>query len=109
MCLMKKPLLRDYWPMEPLLHTNNIRIRMSRYVLTMLCLSNNGTHTPTVQTSYDPLYKVKHILSSLTIRFCNVYTPEENLITDAVICVFRERIFFHVYKEGKPHKCGIKI
>jgi hypothetical protein len=93
MCLVKKPSLRDNWTTQPILRTNyTTKVGMSgdRFlaILTMLHVHNNETRIPRVQPDYDPVHKVQPILNALTTRFCNVYTPEENLTIDEAICAF---------------------
>jgi hypothetical protein len=93
MCLVKKPSLRDYWTMQPILRTHyTTKVGMSRdrflAILTMLHVNNNETRIPRGQPGYDPMHEVQPILNALTTRFRDVYTPEENLTIDEAICAF---------------------
>jgi hypothetical protein len=54
----------------------------------MLLVNNNETCIPRGQPGCNPVLKVQPILNSLTTRFWNVYTPEENLTIDEALCAF---------------------
>jgi hypothetical protein len=53
--------------------------------------------------------KFSPVIDILITQFQDLYSPEEELTVDEVICPFQGRIFFHVYMKGKPHKYGIKM
>jgi hypothetical protein len=66
---------------------------------------------PSSQPGYDPLYKIRPVINTLTTKFQDVFRPEEALTTDEDICPCREHIYFRVrvYMKGKPHKYDINI
>ena len=71
-------------------------------LLTMFYLNNNDAKAATQQPDYDPLFKIWPVIDTLNTKSQDVYTPEEQLTIDEVICPFQGRIFFHVYIKGKP-------
>jgi hypothetical protein len=109
-----KSSLRDYWSSRPIIHTPyaaSVGMSRDRFlaILTMFHLNNNDAKAARGQPGYDPLSKIRPVIDTLTTKFQDMYTPEEQLTINEAICPFSGRIFFHVYIKGKPHKYGIKI
>ena len=55
-------------------------------ILTMFQLNNNNEKAARGQPGYDPLFKIRPVIDTLTNKFQDVYTPEEQLTIDEAIC-----------------------
>ena len=77
-------------------------------LLTTFCLNNNDTKAAMGQPSYDPLFQIWPVIDTIT-KFEDVYTQDEQLTIDEVMCPFQWHIFFRVYITGKPQKYVLKM
>jgi hypothetical protein len=66
----------------------------------MFHLNNNDAKAATGQPGYDPLFKIRPVIDTLTTKFQDVYTLEEQLTINEAICPFRGRIFVSISKES---------
>jgi hypothetical protein len=55
-------------------------------ILTMFHLNNKDEKAARGQPGYDPLFKISPVIDTLTNKFRDVYTPEEQLTIDEAIC-----------------------
>jgi hypothetical protein len=75
----------------------------------MFHLNNNDEKAAREKPDYDSLFKIRPVIDTLVTHVQDVYTPEEQLTIEKVICSFQGPILFCVYIRGKPHKHGIKM
>jgi len=91
MSMLHKSSLRDYWSSRLIIHTSyaaSIGMSRDRFlaILTMFHLNNNDEKAARGQPGYDPLFKIWPVIDTLTNKFQDVYTPEEQLTIDEAIC-----------------------
>ena len=60
------------------------------------------------EPGYDPLYKIRPLLTSLISNFQSSYNPGRELSIDEAIVSFKGRIWFLQYMPKKPNKWGLK-
>ncbi|CAC5394082.1 unnamed protein product [Mytilus coruscus] len=58
--------------------------------------------------NYDPLYKVKPLLTHFNTAFQQEYTTHRNIAVDETMIPFKGRVQFKQYMPQKPHKWGVK-
>jgi hypothetical protein len=89
-------------------YTTSIGISCDTFLLILakLYVKNNDIQKCRGQLGYDPLFKICPILHSLTSKFQELYTLEEELTIYEAICTFKGHVFFSVYMK---RKYGIKI
>ena len=58
---------------------------------------------------YDPLYKVRNILTKTKETFKRFFVPRRELSVDECMVGFKGRLFFKQYMPAKPTKWGIKV
>ncbi|CAC5370491.1 unnamed protein product [Mytilus coruscus] len=58
--------------------------------------------------NYDPLYKIKPLLTHFNTTFQQEYTPHRNITVDETMIPFKGRVQFKQYMAQKPHKWGVK-
>ena len=58
---------------------------------------------------YDPLYKVRNILTKTKETFKRFFIPRRELSVDECMVGFKGRLFFKQYMPAKPTKWGIKV
>ena len=74
-------------------------------VLSFLHLNNNEERAPDCD---DRLFKVRPIIDHFLQKFCNMYTPHQDISIDEGMLSWRGRLGFRVYNPKKPVKYGIK-
>jgi hypothetical protein len=114
MSLLRKPTMRDYWSLCPIIRTQyapSVGMFRDRFlaIMTMFHLNNNDGKAARGQPGYDPLFKIRPVIDTIITKLQDIYTPEEHVTIDEAVCPFWGRIFFRVYIKGKPHKYGLKI
>jgi hypothetical protein len=65
-------------------------------ILKMHYIMNNDNHVPRGQPGYDSLYKICPILSKLTKKFQELYTPEEIPMVNEAIYGFQGCILGYI-------------
>ncbi|KAJ8953501.1 hypothetical protein NQ318_023623 [Aromia moschata] len=104
----KKLDVKEYWSLDPLLHTPVFGKYMSRdrylQILKNLHFANNEEADPN-----NRLYKVKNILERVKQRFQSQFYPFQNLVIDESMILFKGRLSFKQYIKTKRHRFGIKL
>jgi len=93
MSVLRKSSLRDYWSLQPIIHTPyaaSVGMSQDRFLalLTMFHLNNNDAKAARGQPGYDPLFKIQPVIDTLITKFQDIYTPEEQLTINEAICPF---------------------
>jgi len=81
MSVLHKSSLRDYWSSRPIIHTPyaaSVGMSRDRFlaILTMFRLNNNDEKAARGQPGYDPLFKIRLVIDTLTNKFQDVYTAD---------------------------------
>ena len=59
--------------------------------------------------NYDPLYKVRPLLTMCQSTFLEHYVPDRDMSIDEAMVKYKGRVFFRQYMPQKPVKWGIKV
>ncbi|KAL2098758.1 hypothetical protein ACEWY4_005238 [Coilia grayii] len=108
MAVVRKKSLKEYWTTNCMYQTPFFKTLFSqdRFLLIMRALHfiNNTT-----MNRLDPLAKIRPILSSLTLKFREVFVPFKNLCIDESLLLWKGRLAFRQYIPSKRHRFGIKF
>ena len=99
MGLFACPSYRMYWE-------NNSRITCA--ILRYLHFNDNNEMSARDYPNYDPLFKIRPLLSSLRTNMMKT-EPEERHSIDEQIIPFKGRSHMKQYNKNKPHKRGFKV
>ena len=113
MGLVSKSVIQDYWTFEETIETPFFRKYICRdrflLILSNLHMTNDAEMVPLGEPGFDPLFKVRPLITRSMNKFSDVYSPEENLSFDEATCAWKGRLRFRVYNPAKPTKFGIKL
>lgn len=108
----KKPSTKMYWSTDSFVNTPLFSNTMNRdrftQIMRYLHFSDSELEPLPGTPNYDPLYKVKHIVSHLNSHFQQEYTPKRNVTVDETMIPFKGRVQLRQYMPQKPHKWGVK-
>jgi len=76
-------------------------------ILCVTCFDDKTTRNQ--QRSIDKLTPIRDIFESTISRFQKAHTPNEHIIDDEQLVVFRDKCPFCVFIKSKPGKYGIKL
>lgn len=101
--------LNDYWKTDRMFNFGFVRSQMSRdrFLLILRCLHFYESDEETVPD--DRLYKVRLLIDYFNQKMKTIYYPCRELSIDEGMVLWRGRLHFRQYIQGKRHKYGIKI
>jgi len=112
MGLLKKPTLASYWSMEPCTATPFFGSVMNRnrfeLILKFLHLADNSKGKKKGEDGYDPLFRLREIMTRFQTRCKEVYVPDCELSLDEGGMPWKGHLSFLVYNPKKPHKFAVK-
>lgn len=113
MGMVRLPSIRDYWCKCDIMQTPWFPTIMSRdrffEIMRYLHLVDSSKQKPKGDQAYDPLYKVRPLISHLSGLFLKYYYPRCELAVDEMMIGTRCRISFLQYLPLKPTKWGVKV
>ncbi|KAL8589454.1 hypothetical protein ACOMHN_061665 [Nucella lapillus] len=72
-------------------------------------LADSTKAVPRGQAGYDPLYKVRPLISLTQESFSSQFVPGRNVTVDEAMIKFKGRCGFLQYMPAKPTKWGVKV
>ena len=112
MGIVNMPDMQQYWSTTWPFTSTNFSSIMSRdrflLVLKFLHLADNTKMAAKGEHGYDPLYKLRHLLSTLVQSYKKSYTMKKEVSVDESIISYKGRLSFLQYMPKKPHKWGMK-
>ena len=107
------PEIDNYWSSDDFLGVRGIMNVMARNRFKKLTqyfhLNNNDTAVARGETGYDPLHKVRPLISATSNTFARRYRPGRDLSIDEAMVAFKGRSFMKQYMPAKPIKWGFKV
>ena len=108
MGIVWKPELDQYWCKDPYTSTPGFGQSMSRdrwlTILQFLHYSNNET-----ADAADKVNKIRPLITLLTRRFQEVYTPSSHISIDEELVAWKGRLSFRQFIPSKRARFGIKV
>ncbi|KAG8239428.1 hypothetical protein J437_LFUL018948 [Ladona fulva] len=80
-----------------------------RFLVILRALHFGRNPLPGEPKPEDPLYKVRNIVETFRNNMKKTYYPKKELSLDESMVMWRGRLYFRQYIQGKSHKYGIKI
>ena len=77
-------------------------------ILRFFHLNDSKNYIKRGESGYDPLYKIRPLLTSLMKNFNSSYTPNKELSLDEAMVSYKGRVWFLQYMPKKPKKWGMK-
>ena len=112
MGIVKKPSIRHYWSLDPLLKGSVFNSVMGRNrfqaILGFLHFANNEFYDPD-DPRRDRLYKIRPVVEYLVTKFKTVYLPTENVCIDEELLLWKGRLIVKQYIPSKRYRFGIKL
>ena len=107
------PRIAMYWSTDPFIGNTGIQSVMARNrfeeLSQYLHFTNSETEPPRGDANFDPLFKIRPIISIVLNNIQNAYEPSKNLSMDEAMIAFKGRLSFRQYMPAKPTKYGIKV
>lgn len=111
--LVKKPKVEDYWSFNEAMDTPFFRRYMSRNrfqaILSNFHLVENRNAPKRGRPGFDPLYKVRPMVSMCEKNFKSSFYPAREITIDEGGVPWRGRVSFKVYNPRKPNKFQMKF
>ena len=105
--LVKKPQIAGYWSMDPVTSTPFFGSVLSRnrfeIILKFLHLADNSQAKKKGEEGYDPLYRLREMMTLYQERCEEVYVPDRQLSLDEGSMLWKGHLSFVVYNPNKPH------
>ncbi|MEG7522412.1 MAG: transposase, partial [Chromatiales bacterium] len=98
----------DYWSEHPLFGCPYIKSVMAKRRYEKLCQYLHCS-LPTEEAAGDKLRKVRPFITRCNERFCQIYSPSQNLSMDEAMIEYNGRLSWKQYLPLKPVKWGIKL
>ncbi|KAL8601478.1 hypothetical protein ACOMHN_000420 [Nucella lapillus] len=102
-----------YWKEGSLFYNNWVASIMSKNRFEQLGkyfhLADSTKAVPRGQAGYDPLYKVRPLISLTQESFSSQFVPGRNVTVDEAMIKFKGRCGFLQYMPAKPTKWGVKV
>jgi len=99
--------LEDYWKQDDLFNIPCFKKHMSRNRFLLILRVLHFSHDAVDPN--DRLFKIKSIVEYFNNKMDEVYYPGKNLSIDESMILWRGRLIFRQYIQGKRHKFGIKL
>lgn len=107
------PSIKLYWAEDQPTYCPFVAQVMSRNRFESLAqyfhMNDSSKQIPRGQPGFDPLYKVRPIVSLTQETFSSSYHPSKDLTVDEAMIKFKGRCGFLQYLPAKPTKWGIKV
>ena len=107
------PQLDNYWSSDDYLGVRGIMAVMSRSrfkkITQYFHINDNTTAVARGERGYDPLHKIRPLLSATSNSFARRYRPGRDLSIDEAMVAFKGRSFMKQYMPAKPVKWGFKV
>lgn len=99
--------INDYWKTHYLFNLPTFRSFMSRnrFLLILRALHFNDNNLP----NQNSLSKIAPLIDFFNSRMAEIYYPNKELALDESMVLWRGRLGFRQYMQGKRHKYGIKL
>ena len=105
--------LQEYWSSHPVCDLPFFRSVMKRdrflIILCFLHLSNNEQQLDSGSPNYDPIFKIRSFVDSLTANLKRVYVPGAHIAIDESMIAWRGPVAFRACASNNPVKQGIKV
>ncbi len=92
--------IEDYWSTDETICTPFIPKYMSKdrflLLLSHLHFTDNEAAVPRGEMGYDPLYKLRPVISHFQMAFSDIYSPERYVSFDEGTCAFKGRVKFGI-------------
>lgn len=72
-------------------------------------INDNSTAVARGEAGYDPLHKIRPLISATSNTFARRYRPGRDLSIDEAMVAFKGRCFFRQFMPAKPVKWGFKV
>lgn len=112
MGILDYPTLQRYWSKSWPFHILTFSSIMPRdrflLILKFLHLNNNEVQVGRGVLGYDPLFKLRPLLTALIPRYQSSYQLHRNISIDESMIGFKGRLSFLQYMPKKPKKWGMK-
>ena len=113
MSINRLPSLGDYWSMNPNLQYRPVADRISqdrfRELQHFLHFVDNSKVVPRGESGHDRLGKVRPLLTYITEKCKQLYSPKKEVTVDKAMIKFQGRSSMKQYLPMKPTKRGIKV
>ncbi|CAB3229530.1 unnamed protein product [Arctia plantaginis] len=108
MGLCKVPLINLYWSKNNLYRNEFISSAMTRdrFLLLLKCWHVSDVSN---DDKTDKLYKIRDMLSMITVNFQNILNPGKYVVIDETMIPWRGRLGFRQYIKNKSHRYGVKL
>lgn len=108
MGIVNAPIMNLYWSKDSLYHNKFISSCMTRdrFLIILRCwhFMNN-----TDDTGEDRLFKIRHLIDSLTKTFKEAVVVPKKVVIDESMIPWRGRLRMKQYIKNKSHKYGVKL
>ena len=111
MSIVDMPFRRMYWAPQSRQNVvaNNMTCNRFEEILSLLHLNDNELIKPKGHPNYDPLFRVRPLLSKLSANFEKCAERENCVAVDEMMIPFKGRHALKVYMMKKPKKSGYKV
>ena len=93
-----------YWSSNPMLRNSAVADVMSKWWMQKLSqyfhLNNNEKAVPRGEPDYDPLFKVRPLLTEVLDNSCKCYNPGQDISIDEAMIKFNGRLSFKQFVKG---------
>lgn len=107
------PRVQCYWSSDDTLNVPCISGLMSRTrfekIGQYLHLNDRTEYIPRGQPGFDPLFKVRPIITIMQKQCSDLYKPGQAISIDEAMIKFNGRLFFKQYMKSKPTPWGVKV
>ena len=112
MGIIQYPKLEDYWSQSWPFASSMISSIMSRdrfsLIQKFLHVNDNRKQAQRNEPNYDPIYKIRLLITSVISNFQQNYQLGREVSLDEAVISFKGRIWFLQYMPKKPNKWGLK-
>ena len=113
MGIKNQPRMWLYWSTDPKFNDpwiSSIMPKTRFYKLNQYFHIRDTSTTPARgQPGYDPLFKIRELITDVVGNFQKYYQPGREISIDEAMIAFKGRLFFKQYLPMKPNKWGIKV
>lgn len=99
----------DYWKKDSLTHVAAFGKYMSRDRFFILPRMLHFYDKRVASDTKDSLMKIRSIVDHFRSKFFTLFSPQQNLVIDESLILFRGRLAFKQYIKTKRHRSGIKL